>query len=143
VFLPALPSRSTLHLVSPLGLDTIIGIDLGTTNCCAAVAVGPGQVKLVPYKGGTTQSLDLAIDDKTSCRTQAKRQCGSTPAGLRHEVERSPKTAWWDVQPRAVSGTGRPGDIALDCTMPGAGRGAIWLDPGVAPTTRIPGPARW
>ena len=38
--------------MSTLGPDTIIGIDLGTSNSCAAVAYGDGQVKLIPYKGG-------------------------------------------------------------------------------------------
>ncbi|MHB1847225.1 MAG: Hsp70 family protein, partial [Deltaproteobacteria bacterium] len=43
----------------------IIGIDLGTTNCCAAVVEANGQVKLIPYKGGdfTIPSI-FAIDDK-------------------------------------------------------------------------------
>ncbi|MHB8417451.1 MAG: Hsp70 family protein [Myxococcales bacterium] len=43
----------------------IIGIDLGTTNSCAAVVEANGQVKLIPYKGGdfTIPSI-FAIDDK-------------------------------------------------------------------------------
>ena len=30
----------------------IIGIDLGTTNSCAAIVTEDGSVKLIPYKGG-------------------------------------------------------------------------------------------
>ncbi len=43
----------------------IIGIDLGTTNSCAAVVEANGEVKLIPYKGGdfTIPSI-FAIDDK-------------------------------------------------------------------------------
>ena len=50
--------------MEPLPPDTIIGIDLGTTNSCGAVAYGDGQVKLIPYKGGdyTIPSI-YAIDD--------------------------------------------------------------------------------
>ena len=33
-------------------MANIIGIDLGTTNSCAAVVDDKGQVKLIPYKGG-------------------------------------------------------------------------------------------
>lgn len=43
----------------------IIGIDLGTTNSCAAVVNERGEVKLIPYRGGqfTVPSV-FAIDDK-------------------------------------------------------------------------------
>ena len=45
--------------------DPIIGIDLGTTNSCAAIASEDGSVKLIPYKGGdyTVPSI-FAVDDK-------------------------------------------------------------------------------
>ncbi|WP_373045017.1 Hsp70 family protein [Vulgatibacter sp.] len=43
----------------------IIGIDLGTTNSCAAVVESDGKVKLIPYKGGdfTIPSI-FAVDEK-------------------------------------------------------------------------------
>lgn len=46
-------------------MSRIIGIDLGTTNSCAAYVAADGQVKIVPYKGGdyTIPSI-FAIDDK-------------------------------------------------------------------------------
>ncbi|MBK6684878.1 MAG: Hsp70 family protein [Deltaproteobacteria bacterium] len=47
-------------------MSRIIGIDLGTTNSCAAVVEGPEQkVKLIPYRGGeyTIPSI-YAVDDK-------------------------------------------------------------------------------
>ncbi|MCB9653925.1 MAG: Hsp70 family protein [Deltaproteobacteria bacterium] len=47
-------------------MGRIIGIDLGTTNSCAAIVEGPDQrVKLIPYRGGeyTIPSI-FAIDDK-------------------------------------------------------------------------------
>ena len=45
--------------------EPIIGIDLGTTNSCAAIVEDSGNVKLIPYKGGeyTIPSI-FAIDDK-------------------------------------------------------------------------------
>jgi molecular chaperone DnaK len=60
----------------------IIGIDLGTTNSCAAVVEDNGQVKLIPYKGGeyTIPSI-YAIDDKGNelVGHEAKRQCQLNP----------------------------------------------------------------
>ena len=57
--------------------DTIIGIDLGTTNSCCAIAQGDGQVKLIPHRGGdfTIPSI-FAIDDKGNelIGLEAKRQ---------------------------------------------------------------------
>ena len=47
-------------------MSRIIGIDLGTTNSCAAVVEGPDQkVKLITYRGGeyTIPSI-YAVDDK-------------------------------------------------------------------------------
>jgi molecular chaperone DnaK len=45
--------------------ELIIGIDLGTTNSCGAIARENGDVTLVPYRGGefTVPSV-FAIDDK-------------------------------------------------------------------------------
>jgi molecular chaperone DnaK len=64
-----------------VGKDTIIGIDLGTTNSCAAFVDGykdgVPNVKLIPYKGGeyTIPSI-YAVDDKGNelIGYEAKRQ---------------------------------------------------------------------
>jgi molecular chaperone DnaK len=60
----------------------IIGIDLGTTNSCAAVVEAGGAVKLIPYKGGdfTIPSI-FAIDDKGNelIGHEAKRQWQLNP----------------------------------------------------------------
>ncbi|MBS2028266.1 MAG: Hsp70 family protein [Deltaproteobacteria bacterium] len=60
----------------------IIGIDLGTTNSCAAVVEENGNVKLIPYKGGdfTIPSI-FAIDDKGNelIGHEAKRQWQLNP----------------------------------------------------------------
>ncbi|MBN2361297.1 MAG: Hsp70 family protein [Deltaproteobacteria bacterium] len=60
----------------------IIGIDLGTTNSCAAVMEDSGKVKLIPYKGGeyTVPSI-FAIDDKGNelVGNEAKRQWALNP----------------------------------------------------------------
>jgi len=46
-------------------VSRIIGIDLGTTNSCAAFADDSGKVKLIPYKDGThTIPSIFAVDDK-------------------------------------------------------------------------------
>src|SRR5688572_33017704 len=62
--------------------EPIIGIDLGTTNSCAAVVEGDGNVKLIPYKGGeyTVPSI-FAIDDKGNelVGHEAKRQWQLNP----------------------------------------------------------------
>lgn len=55
----------------------IIGIDLGTTNSCAAIVEEDGNVKLIPYRGGeTTIPSIFAIDDKGNelIGYEAKRQ---------------------------------------------------------------------
>ncbi len=60
----------------------IIGIDLGTTNSCAAIVTEDGSVKLIPYKGGdyTVPSI-FAIDDKGNelIGHEAKRQWQLNP----------------------------------------------------------------
>ena len=33
-------------------MGRIIGIDLGTTNSCAAYRTEEGAIKIIPYKGG-------------------------------------------------------------------------------------------
>ncbi len=71
--------------------DTIIGIDLGTTNSCGAVAYGDGQVKLIPYKGGdyTIPSV-YAIDDKGNelLGHEAKRQWQLNPRNTLYATKR-------------------------------------------------------
>ncbi len=64
-------------------MSRIIGIDLGTTNSCAAVVEGLDQkVKLIPYKGGeyTIPSI-YAVDDKGNelVGHEAKRQWQLNP----------------------------------------------------------------
>ncbi|MBI5496570.1 MAG: Hsp70 family protein [Deltaproteobacteria bacterium] len=63
-------------------MGDIIGIDLGTTNSCAAVVDNKGQVKLIPYKGGeyTIPSI-YAVDDKGNelVGHEAKRQWQLNP----------------------------------------------------------------
>src|ERR1700722_1155534 len=69
----------------------IIGIDLGTTNSCAAVVEANGQVKLIPYKGGdfTIPSI-FAIDDKGHelIGHEAKRQWQLNPKNTIYAAKR-------------------------------------------------------
>jgi molecular chaperone DnaK len=62
--------------------DPIIGIDLGTTNSCAAIVEGENQVKLIPYHGGdyTIPSI-FAVDEKGNelIGYEAKRQWQLNP----------------------------------------------------------------
>ncbi len=105
--------------------DTIIGIDLGTTNSCAAVAIGAGQVKLVPYKGGeyTIPSI-FAIDDKGHelVGHDAKRQWQLNPRNTLYATKRligrSPKDEVVETVQRSVQyrvHQGDANDVALDC----------------------------
>jgi molecular chaperone DnaK len=109
----------------PLAPDTIVGIDLGTTNSCAAVATAPGQVKLVPYKGGeyTIPSI-FAIDDKGHelIGHEAKRQWQLNPRNTLYATKRligrSPKDDIVETVQRSVQYRVHPGDhndVALDC----------------------------
>ncbi len=107
------------------GPDTIIGIDLGTTNSCAAIATGAGQVKLIPQKGGehTIPSI-FAIDDKGNelLGHDAKRQWQLNPRNTLYATKRligrSPKddivaNVQRSVQYRVRSGANN--DVELDC----------------------------
>ncbi len=75
--------------------ETIIGIDLGTTNSCAAYVDGykDGQpnVKLIPYKGGeyTIPSI-FAVDDKGNelIGYEAKRQWQLNPKNTIYGAKR-------------------------------------------------------
>ena len=108
-----------------LSPDTIVGIDLGTTNSCAAVATGDGQVKLVPYKGGefTIPSI-FAIDDKGHelIGHEAKRQWQLNPRNTLYATKRligrSPKDDVVDTVQRSVQYRlhgGSHNDVELDC----------------------------
>src|SRR5689334_8024692 len=105
--------------------DIIIGIDLGTTNSCAAIVEGDSQnVKLIPYKGGeyTIPSI-FAIDDKGNelIGYEAKRQWQLNPRntvyGAKRLVGRSYKTDVVDTMKKVVAYSIRPsnkGEVLLD-----------------------------
>jgi molecular chaperone DnaK len=105
--------------------DTIIGIDLGTTNSCGAVAYGDGQVKLIPYKGGeTTIPSVYAIDDKGNelLGQDAKRQWQLNPRNTLYATKRligrAGKDEVIDTVQRSVQYRVRQGDgneVAVDC----------------------------
>ncbi|HEX8908400.1 MAG TPA: Hsp70 family protein, partial [Anaeromyxobacteraceae bacterium] len=108
-----------------LSPDTIVGIDLGTTNSCAAVATGEGQVKLVPYKGGefTIPSI-FAIDDKGHelIGHDAKRQWQLNPRNTLYATKRligrSPRDGVVESVQRSVQYRlhgGAHNDVELDC----------------------------
>jgi molecular chaperone DnaK len=70
---------------------TIIGIDLGTTNSCAAIVEGDGQVKLIPYKGGDYIIPSVfAVDDKGNelVGHEAKRQWQLNPKNTVYGAKR-------------------------------------------------------
>src|SRR5512143_3374369 len=71
--------------------DTIIGIDLGTTKSCGAIAHGDGQVKLIQYKGGEyiIQSI-FAIEEKRNelLGHEAKRQWQLNPRNTLYATKR-------------------------------------------------------
>ncbi len=71
--------------------EVIIGIDLGTTNSCAALARGDGSVKLIPHRGNefTIPSI-FAIDDKGHelVGHEAKRQWQLNPRNTLYATKR-------------------------------------------------------
>ncbi|OJT22407.1 2-alkenal reductase [Archangium sp. Cb G35] len=104
--------------------DPIIGIDLGTTNSCAAIVEDGGNVKLIPYKGGeyTIPSI-FAIDDKGNelIGYEAKRQWQLNPKntiyGSKRLVGRGYKSDIVDAMKKVVAYSVRPGkknDVVLD-----------------------------
>jgi molecular chaperone DnaK len=108
--------------------DPIIGIDLGTTNSCAAIVEGDDrgipQVKLIPYKGGeyTIPSI-FAIDDKGNelIGYEAKRQWQLNPKntiyGAKRLVGRSFRSEIVETMKKVVAYTVRPGsknDVVID-----------------------------
>src|SRR5512133_2622680 len=108
-----------------LSPDTIIGIDLGTTNSCGAVAHGDGQVKLIPYKGGDyTIPAIYAIDDKGNelIGHEAKRQWQLNPRNTLYATKRligrAPKDEVVETVLRTVQyrvHDGGANDMAVDC----------------------------
>jgi len=108
-----------------LSPDTIIGIDLGTTNSCAAVAYGDGQVKLVPYKGGDYIIPSIfAIDDKGNelIGHEAKRQWQLNPRNTLYATKRLIGRAAKDEVVETVQRSvqyevkaGDQNDVAVDC----------------------------
>jgi molecular chaperone DnaK len=108
-----------------LGPDTIIGIDLGTSNSCAAVAFGDGQVKLIPYKGGDSIIPSIfAIDDKGNelIGHEAKRQWQLNPRNTLYATKRligrAPKDDVVESVQRSVQyqvHAGAENDVAVDC----------------------------
>jgi molecular chaperone DnaK len=104
--------------------EPIIGIDLGTTNSCAAYVEESGNVKLIPYKGGdyTIPSI-FAIDDKGNelIGYEAKRQWQLNPRntvyGAKRLVGRGFKSDIVDSMKKVVAYQMRPGkknDVVLD-----------------------------
>jgi len=95
----------------------IIGIDLGTTNSCAAIVTEDGSVKLIPYKGGdyTVPSV-FAIDEKGNelIGHEAKRQWQLNPKntvyGSKRLVGRSWSSEIVETMRRTVGYEVRPGD---------------------------------
>ena len=72
-------------------MSKIIGIDLGTTNSCAAIVEKEGQVKLIPYKGGEFIIPSIfAIDDKGNelIGHEAKRQWQLNPRNTVYAAKR-------------------------------------------------------
>jgi molecular chaperone DnaK len=111
--------------VERLSPDTIIGIDLGTTNSCGAVAWGDGDVKLIPYKGGdyTIPSI-YAIDEKGNelLGHEAKRQWQLNPRNTLYATKRligrTPRDGVVETVQRSVQYRVREGgdnDVAVDC----------------------------
>ncbi len=104
--------------------EPIIGIDLGTTNSCAAIVEDSGNVKLIPYKGGeyTIPSI-FAIDDKGNelIGYEAKRQWQLNPKntvyGSKRLVGRTYKSDVVETMRKVVAYAMRPGkksDVVLD-----------------------------
>ena len=108
-----------------LSSDTIIGIDLGTTNSCVAVAYGDGDVKLVPHKGGgTTLPSVYAIDDRGNelIGDEAKRQWQLNPVNTLYATKRligrSPRDEIVEAVQRSVQyrvHAGGENEVVLDC----------------------------
>ena len=104
--------------------ETIIGIDLGTANSCAAVVEDNGQVKLIPHKGGEYIIPSVfAIDDKGNelVGHEAKRQWQLNPKntvyGAKRLVGRSFRSEIVETMKQVAGYSVRPGphnDVVID-----------------------------
>ena len=103
----------------------IIGIDLGTTNSCAAFVQEDGKVKLIPYKGGdyTIPSI-YAVDDKGNelIGHEAKRQWQLNPKNTiyasKRLIGRSPKDDIVNTMRDVVAfnvAAGDNNDVVIEC----------------------------
>jgi molecular chaperone DnaK len=111
--------------VERLPADTIIGIDLGTTNSCGAVAGPDGAVKLIPWRAGEFAIPSIfAIDDKGNelVGHEAKRQWQLNPRNTLYATKRligrSPRDEVVESVQRTVQYAVHPGDrndVALAC----------------------------
>ncbi|HQR29435.1 MAG TPA: Hsp70 family protein [Anaeromyxobacteraceae bacterium] len=105
--------------------ETIIGIDLGTSNSCAAVAGDSGEVRLIPYKGGEFIIPSVfAIDDKGNelIGHEAKRQWQLNPRNTLYATKRligrAPADDVVETVQRSVQyrvRAGRRNDVEVDC----------------------------
>src|ERR1700751_5625541 len=105
-------------------MSKIIGIDLGTTNSCAAIVEQQGQVKLIPYKGGEFIIPSIfAIDEKGNelVGHEAKRQWQLNPRNTvyasKRLIGRSYSSDVVDVMKQVVASPRRQGDrndVVLD-----------------------------
>jgi molecular chaperone DnaK len=105
--------------------DTVIGIDLGTTNSCGAVVVGDGKVKLIPYKGGECIIPSVfAIDEKGHelIGHEAKRQWQLNPRNTLYATKRligrSPRDGIVETMQQSVQyqvHAGENNDVSVDC----------------------------
>src|SRR3954469_17411607 len=106
-------------------MSKIIGIDLGTTNSCAAIVEQQGQVKLIPYKGGEFIIPSIfAIDDKGNelVGHEAKRQWQLNPRNTLYATKRligrTPRDEVVEAVQRSVQyrvHAGARDEVALEC----------------------------
>jgi molecular chaperone DnaK len=111
--------------VERLPPETIVGIDLGTTNSCGAVVLADGQVKLIPWRAGEFIVPSIfAIDDKGNelIGHDAKRQWQLNPRNTLYATKRLIGRAARDEVVEAVQQavqfrvhSGSHNDVELDC----------------------------
>ncbi|HET7753952.1 MAG TPA: Hsp70 family protein [Anaeromyxobacteraceae bacterium] len=104
---------------------TIIGIDLGTTNSCGAVATGDGAVRIIPSRTGDAIIPSVfAIDDKGNelVGHEAKRQWQLNPRNTLYATKRLIGRSANDGIVRTVERSvqyrlhaGRRSEVELDC----------------------------
>ncbi|RMG19816.1 MAG: 2-alkenal reductase [Deltaproteobacteria bacterium] len=98
-------------------MSRIIGIDLGTTNSCAAYTDEAGKVHLIPYKDGTTTIPSIfAVDDKGNelVGHEAKRQWQLNPRNTvyasKRLIGRNYKSEVVDTMSRVVAYEMKPSE---------------------------------